>query len=111
MNKWQLIKDFSEANEIPLNANTRNQATHLAMACISAGMTEEETKKLAVASAKVFTEMAIDTPEDSPYREFSKDVYFATVMNVFVFLYTEAMFGESELVTRLTNELGEESNE
>ena len=103
MNKWQLIQDFAEANKIPANANTRNTATIIAMSCITAGFDEEKTKQVAIASSNVFREMAIDTTEGSMYKEYDKDVFFSTVMNVYLFLYTEAMYGESELAQNLTD--------
>lgn len=104
--RWDIIRDFSRANKIPLNANTRNNATHIAMACLNAGLSEEETKKIAISSANIFKEMSIDTDSQSLKREFDSNLYFETVMGIYTFLFTEAMFGESELASDLMKNYG-----
>ena len=48
----------------------------------------------------------IDTDSQSLKREFDSNVYFETVISIYTFLFTEAMFGESELASDLMKNYG-----
>ena len=89
MNILQKLEQFEESTRSFSNGKTKSASYHLALTCLSAGLTIDETEKIAKASAGVFFKMMKDTPEDVPMPRFSRKRYVEQTMNLYSYLVTE----------------------
>jgi hypothetical protein len=83
------IEKFEDNKRVYDNGKTKSASYHLAMTCLSAGLSLDETEEIAKASSNVFFKLMKDTPEDVPMPRFSRRRYVENTMNLYSYLVTE----------------------
>ena len=91
------LDEWLSKNPLPRNTMTDSSAIHLGVTLGLANISREQAKKLATCSSMYFQIIKHDLRNEKFVRRYKEDVYVDSVMKVFDFMITEAMFSDEPL--------------
>lgn len=96
------IDKFVRSQRLSRNARTLNASIHVAMVCALLDLDEEESSKVAEASARVFRLLKKELPLDSKYRKgYRMGTFMRNVEEIQSYISANLTFGSDENVFKL----------
>ena len=98
------IDKFIRNQRLSRNARTLNASIHVAMVCALLDYDEEESSKVAEASARIFRVLKKELPLDSKYRKgYRMGTFMRNVEEIQSYITANLTFGSDEEVFKLMN--------
>tara|TARA_B100000029_G_scaffold265269_1_gene261433 strand:- start:2423 stop:2767 length:345 start_codon:yes stop_codon:yes gene_type:complete len=98
----QPIDKFVRSQRLSSNARTLNASIHVAMVCELLDLDEEESSRIAEASARVFRLLKKELPLSSKYRkDYRMGTFMRNVEQIKSYIASNMIFGDSEQLFKL----------